>query len=189
MSPTPTTFIHSCFEFRTCDPHPYVSNYYHTHLHLPRCRRLPYPTDGLAPPTHTVRNPGTAKPGITRRNSEHSAITDNIDRWATRLRPPFLCDFSTPFPSRAFEQLREGELFLRQVELGSYLLCDSIPGAPKAARRERRKGNDERMRRGRHFSEKVGGMGGGGQPGTGERQNYNSQFYDCHRAPLHYGRV
>jgi len=149
---SPTTFI-SCFGFRTCDSHPYVSNYYYTHR--PRCRRLPYPLMGLHLPRTPPGIPGSANRGwMTRRNSEHSAVADNIDWWATRLRPLFLCDLPTPFPSRAFEQLREGEMFLRQFELGSYLLCDSIPGfgksAPDAVRCGRRK--NERMRRGRVIS-------------------------------------
>jgi hypothetical protein len=44
---------------------------------------------------------------------EHGTVADNLNRrTTTRLCSLFLGDLPTPLPRRAFEYLREGELFL-----------------------------------------------------------------------------
>ncbi len=58
---------------------------------------------------------------------EHGTVADDLNWWTTRLWSPFLCDLSASFPRRAFEHLREGELFLRQFEFGPYLVSNAVP--------------------------------------------------------------
>jgi hypothetical protein len=94
-------------------------------IYLPRPEDGPRATHALLLPK--FRNGSALKPSELR-NSEYSAVADNLDWRTTRLWTLFLCDLPTSFPGRAFEYLRESELFLRQVEFGSYLLRDSVPG-------------------------------------------------------------
>jgi len=163
-------------------------------FHIPMCRILLHSAatrshichalwTGLAPSTHCCRNLGTAQHSISHseiRNSEYSAVADNLDWRTTRLWSLFLCDLPTSFPGRAFEYLREGELFLRQVEFGSYLLRDSVPGGGRRNNGRGRVFQRELVDKASQEKEKRT---------VCSRTSCDSQFYYRHRAPLHYGWV